>query len=358
MTENGALVRVRDLKMHFPITQGIIIQRKVGAIKAVDGVSFDILRGETLGLVGESGCGKSTTGRAILQLYRPTAGEVYFEDQNLIEAQRRAAAPDAAPDADDLPGSLCLAQPAHDRGRHRRRAADGAQYRQGQGAPGAGAGAAAGRGSEPLFCQPLSPRVFGGQRQRIGVARALAVQPDFIICDEPISALDVSIQAQIINLLEDLQEEFNLTYLFIAHDLSVVRHISDRMAVMYLGKIVELTDRAEILRKPAASLHPGAALGGAHPRSGGGGKAPAGHPGGRRAQPGQPAGGLQLQHALSGGHGSVLRRGPRVRRGRRTDTGLLATGCEWLFAVLIWVDWSSVATIPSFERCLPSAKRV
>jgi oligopeptide transport system ATP-binding protein len=253
MTENGMIVRVRDLKMHFPITQGIVIQRQVGAIKAVDGITFDIVRGETLGLVGESGCGKSTTGRAILQLYRPTAGEVYFEDQSLTEIKgerlrrmrRRMQMIFQDPYASlnprmtvgDIIGEPLLVHGLAKSRERRERVQELLRV----------------VGLNPYFVNRYPHEFSGGQRQRIGVARALAVNPDFIICDEPISALDVSIQAQIINLLEDLQAEFNLTYLFIAHDLSVVRHISDRIAVMYLGKIMELTDRQELYDNP---VHP------------------------------------------------------------------------------------------------------
>jgi oligopeptide transport system ATP-binding protein len=253
MTENGTLVKVEGLKMHFPITQGIIVQRKIGAIKAVDGVSFDIIRGETLGLVGESGCGKSTTGRAILQLYEPTAGEVYFEDQSLTELKgeplrkmrRRMQMIFQDPYASlnprmtvgDIVGEPLLVHNIAKGKARRERVQE----------------LLAVVGLNPYFVNRYPHEFSGGQRQRIGVARALAVQPEFIVCDEPISALDVSIQAQIINLLEDLQGEFNLTYLFIAHDLSVVRHISDRIAVMYLGKIVELTGRKELYDNP---LHP------------------------------------------------------------------------------------------------------
>jgi oligopeptide transport system ATP-binding protein len=253
MAENGVIVRVRDLKMHFPITQGIVIQRKVGAIKAVDGISFDIVRGETLGLVGESGCGKSTTGRAILQLYRPTAGEVYFEDQNLaaikgeqLRRMRRRmqmifqdpyASLNPRMTVGDIIGEPLLVHGIAKSRERRERVQELLRV----------------VGLNPYFVNRYPHEFSGGQRQRIGVARALAVNPDFIICDEPISALDVSIQAQIINLLEDLQAEFNLTYLFIAHDLSVVRHISDRIAVMYLGKIMELTGRQELYDNP---LHP------------------------------------------------------------------------------------------------------
>ncbi len=253
MTQNGTLVQVRNLKMYFPITQGIVIQRQVGSIKAVDGLNFDIVRGETLGLVGESGCGKSTTGRAILQLYRPTAGDVYFEGANLVEMKgeelrqmrRRIQMIFQDPYASlnprmtvgDIVGEPLLVHKISKGKERRERIQELLQI----------------VGLNPYFVNRYPHEFSGGQRQRIGVARALAVQPEFIICDEPISALDVSIQAQIINLLEDLQSDFNLTYLFIAHDLSVVRHISDRIAVMYLGKIVELTDRAELYENP---LHP------------------------------------------------------------------------------------------------------
>jgi len=247
------LIQVEGLKMHFPITQGIILQRQVGSIKAVDGLDFDIRRGETLGLVGESGCGKSTTGRAILQLYRPTAGHVYFEGEDLtqmkgerLRRQRRRMQmifqdPYASLNPRMTVGNI-VGEPleVHNiaSGKERReRVQELLQV----------------VGLNPYFINRYPHEFSGGQRQRIGIARALAVKPDFIVCDEPISALDVSIQAQIINLLEELQEQFGLTYLFIAHDLSVVRHISDRVAVMYLGKIVELTDRDTLYANP---LHP------------------------------------------------------------------------------------------------------
>ena len=245
------LLEVRDLKMHFPITRGILIQRQVGSIRAVDGLDFDLIKGETLGLVGESGCGKSTTGRAILQLHRPTEGSVRFEGveltetsgPNLRQMRRRMQMIFQDPYASLNPrmtvGSIVgepldvhqLGNSKTDRQERVRELLEIV-------------------GLNPYFVNRYPHEFSGGQRQRIGVARALAVNPSFIVCDEPISALDVSIQAQVINLLEDLQRELQLTYLFIAHDLSVVRHISDRIAVMYLGKIVELAERTELYENP------------------------------------------------------------------------------------------------------------
>jgi oligopeptide transport system ATP-binding protein len=250
MPENGILLNVENLKMWFPITQGIVIQRHVGDIKAVDGVSFFIRRGETLGLVGESGCGKSTTGRAILQLYRPTAGDVYFEEENLCQLKgeklrrmRRKMQmifqdPYASLNPRMTVGNI-IGEPLEVHNILKGKALKERVQELLRVV-----------GLNPYFINRYPHEFSGGQRQRIGVARSLAVNPSFIICDEPISALDVSIQAQIINLLEELQGQFGLTYLFIAHDLSVVRHISDRVAVMYLGKIVELTDRHTLYDDP------------------------------------------------------------------------------------------------------------
>ncbi|MFZ2489618.1 MAG: dipeptide ABC transporter ATP-binding protein [Anaerolineae bacterium] len=243
------LLRVQGLRMWFPITSGIF-QRTTGHIKAVDGVDFEVMRGETLGLVGESGCGKSTTGRAILQLYHPTAGHVYFNETDLttlrgeaLRRQRRQMQmifqdPYASLNPRMTVGAI-VSEPleVHNIGNkqdNRERVAQLLRI----------------VGLNPYFVNRYPHEFSGGQRQRIGIARALAVNPEFIVLDEPISALDVSIQAQVINLLEDLQAEFGLTYLFIAHDLSVVRHISDRIAVMYLGKIVELADRNELYAEP------------------------------------------------------------------------------------------------------------
>jgi oligopeptide transport system ATP-binding protein len=247
------LLEVKDLKMYFPVTAGLIFQRKVADVKAVDGISFNVKRGETLGLVGESGCGKSTTGRAILQLYRPTAGTVNFDGTDLTKLKggdlrrfrRRMQMIFQDPYASLNPrmsvGSI-IAEPLaiHNLAKGKARK-DRVQQLLSE------------VGLNPYYANRYPHEFSGGQRQRIGIARALAVEPDFIVCDEPVSALDVSIQAQIVNLLEDLQERFGLTYLFIAHDLSVVRHISDRVAVMYLGHIAELADRNELYENP---LHP------------------------------------------------------------------------------------------------------
>ena len=247
-----ALVSVKDMEVYFPVTAGLLVQRKVADVKAVDGVSFSVKRGETLGLVGESGCGKSTTGKAILQLNRPTGGSVEFENTDLTQVKGRSLRqfrrrmqmifqdPYASLNPRMSVGSI-VSEPLtiHGlaKGQRKERVEELLQT----------------VGLNPYFSSRYPHEFSGGQRQRIGIARALAVEPEFIVCDEPVSALDVSIQAQIINLLQDLQEEFGLTYLFIAHDLSVVRHISDRVAVMYLGHIMELTDRDSIFENP---LHP------------------------------------------------------------------------------------------------------
>src|SRR5256712_595780 len=247
------LLDVKALKMHFPLTQGIIFQRQVGAVRAVDGIDFFVEKGETLGLVGESGCGKSTTGRAILQLYKPTAGAVLFDGVELTklggEAMRKMRRrmqmifqdPYASLNPRMTVGSI-IGEPleVHNLARGKEKTERVQELLRVV-------------GLNPYFTNRYPHEFSGGQRQRIGIARALAVQPQFIVCDEPISALDVSIQAQIVNLLMDLQDELGVAYLFISHDLRVVRHISQRVCVMYLGKIVEQGSTDQIY---AAPLHP------------------------------------------------------------------------------------------------------
>jgi len=252
MNENNLLLRVEGLKMHFPIMRGVI-RHQVGAVRAVDGISFDIHSGETFGLVGESGCGKSTTGRVILQLYRPTAGKVSFDGIDLTTLKGEALRvmrprmqmifqdPYASLNPRMTVGQI-VGEPLDvhsDMPRPERKEWVHELLNL--------------VGLNPRFEGRYPHEFSGGQRQRIGVARALALSPQFIVCDEPISALDVSVQAQVVNLLEDLQDKMGLTYLFIAHDLSMVRHISTRTAVMYLGKLMELAPRDELYENP---LHP------------------------------------------------------------------------------------------------------
>ncbi len=253
-TQDEILVDVRNLKVNFPVRSGSFIPRRIGEIKAVDDVSFTVRRGETLGLVGESGCGKTTLGRAILRLEKPTSGDIYFDGENVTQMRagrlrrlRRQAQfifqdPFTSLDPRQTAGD-CIGEPlkVHNlvkgRGEYRDEVIRLLET----------------VGLNPHMASRYPHEFSGGQRQRIGIARALSVRPDFIVCDEPVSALDVSIQGQIINLLQKLQEEFKLTYLFVSHDLSVVRHVSDRIAVMYLGRIVEVADRDELYDDP---LHP------------------------------------------------------------------------------------------------------
>lgn len=253
MVEREALVDVKNLKMYFPITQGIIFQKHVGDIKAVDDITFKIYAGETLGLVGESGCGKSTTGRCILQLYRPTAGQVLFEGKNLCNLKGESMRQMRRRMQMIFQDPYASLNPRMTVGQIIGEPLEVHNILKGKALKERVQSLLETVGLNPYFINRYPHEFSGGQRQRIGIARSLAVQPSFIVCDEPISALDVSIQAQIINLLEDLQEQFGLTYLFIAHDLSVVRHISNRVAVMYLGKIVELTDHITLYSSP---LHP------------------------------------------------------------------------------------------------------
>jgi oligopeptide transport system ATP-binding protein len=252
-TDQTPLLQVRNLKKYFPITQGMIIQRHTGDVKAADDVSFDVYKGETLGLVGETGCGKTTVGRTILHLYQPTSGEVIFDGvdlgglggENLRKIRRRMQMIFQDPYASLNPrmtvGSIIAAPLEVHSLAHGKEKGDRVQELLRL------------VGLNPDFVNRYPHEFSGGQRQRIGIARALAPNPDLIICDEPISSLDVSIQAQVVNLLEELQDRLGLTYIFIAHDLSMVRHISDRIAVMYLGKIMEIADRNEIYLN---SIHP------------------------------------------------------------------------------------------------------
>jgi oligopeptide transport system ATP-binding protein len=248
------LLQVRGLKMHFPVTEGMIARRHIGDVKAVDGVDLTIGRGETLGLVGESGCGKTTMGRCILRLEKPTEGEILYNGIDIAKLGRRELValrrkiqvifqdPYSSLNPRQKVGSI-LAEPMKvhgvepDQGRRNERVRELLSL----------------CGLNPNFADRYPHEMSGGQRQRVGIARALALNPEFIVCDEAVSALDVSIQAQIINPLEDLRDKFNLTYLFIAHDLSVVRHLCQRVAVMYLGRVVELAQCDELFDNP---MHP------------------------------------------------------------------------------------------------------
>ena len=251
MSSAHPLLEVKNLKMHFPVTEGVMVRKVVATVKAVDDVSFTLARGETFGLVGESGCGKTTTGRCILQLEKPTAGQIIFEGEDLAQLDRKGLIakrermqvifqdPYSSLNPRMKVGSI-IGEPMKvhgilpDRKQRRERVAELLSV----------------CGLNPKFMDRYPHEMSGGQRQRVGIARALALNPQFIVCDEAVSALDVSIQAQVINLLEDLREKFNLAYLFIAHDLSVVRHLCHRVAVMYLGKVVELADSDELFEHP------------------------------------------------------------------------------------------------------------
>ncbi len=248
------LLEVKGLRMHFPVTEGLMARRLVGEVKAVDGIDFTVRRGETLGLVGESGCGKTTTGRCILRLERPTAGEILYDGVDVAKMERRELLalrrriqvifqdPYSSLNPRMKVGDI-LSEPMKVHGIERDSARRTDKVRE----------LLSVCGLSPRFADRYPHEMSGGQRQRVGIARALALDPEFIVCDEAVSALDVSIQAQVVNLLEDLRERFGLTYLFIAHDLSVVRHLCQRVAVMYLGRIVEMADGDELFGNP---LHP------------------------------------------------------------------------------------------------------
>jgi oligopeptide transport system ATP-binding protein len=252
MTEREPILEIRDLVKHFPLTRGVVIQRQVGSVKAVDGVSFDVRQGETLGVVGESGCGKSTLAKLLMLLEKPTAGSVTFKGDDIYKLRGKAlkemrrniqivfqdpySSLNPRMTVGDIVGEPFAIHPSvAPKGDRRRRVQELLDV----------------VGLNPEYINRYPHQFSGGQRQRIGIARGLALRPEVIICDEPVSALDVSVQAQVINLLESLQNEFDLSYIFIAHDLSVVRHISDRVAVMYLGKIVEIGSDSEIYDHPA-----------------------------------------------------------------------------------------------------------
>jgi oligopeptide transport system ATP-binding protein len=251
MASSDAILQVRDVMKHFPITEGIVFKKQIGAVKAVDGVTFDLMRGETLGLVGESGCGKSTLAKLLMVLERPTAGEVTYNGQDIFKLSTRDlrrlrrqiqivlqdpyTSLNPRMTVGDIVGEpFAIHTDVAPKGDRKRRVQELLDV----------------VGLNPDYINRYPHQFSGGQRQRIGIARGLALRPEIIICDEPVSALDVSVQAQVMNLLEDLQEEFGLSYIFIAHDLSVVRHIADRVAVMYLGRIVEIGTDAEIYETP------------------------------------------------------------------------------------------------------------
>ena len=243
-----ALIQVDELTKYFPITQGIIIQREIARVQAVESISFTIKQGETLGLVGESGCGKSTTARLITKLLEATSGTIHFEGRDITRLSPREMLPFRREMQIIFQDPYSSLNPRHTVGQiigapYRIHKTEGETRRKVQDLMDR-------VGLNPEHYNRYSHEFSGGQRQRIGVARALALRPKVIICDEPVSALDVSIQAQILNLLEDLQDEFRLTYLFISHDLGVVRHISDRIAVMYLGRIVEMAEADDLYHNP------------------------------------------------------------------------------------------------------------
>ena len=303
------LLEVENVTKHFPITQGIVFKKEVASVKALDGVSLTVRRGETLGIVGESGCGKSTLARVIMRLLEPTSGTVRFDGTDITQLGQQ----DMRRFRREL---MMIFQDPYASLNPRKRVG----FIVGEPLAVHGLGTDAERkrrvqdllevvGLNPEHYNRFPHEFSGGQRQRIGIARALAVNPKLIVADEPVSALDVSVQAQILNLLKDLQSEFGLTYIFIAHDLSVVRHISDRVAVMYLGKVAELARSRDLYTRAAAPVHGRAAVGGADREPAARARPERARPHRRRAEPDQPAERLPVPPALP-----ARRRGVRGRR--------------------------------------------
>ena len=316
-----ALLEVENVTKHFPITQGIVFKHEVASVKALDGVSLTVRRGETLGIVGESGCGKSTLARVIMRLLEPTSGAVRFDGRDITHLSDREMRPVrrelmmifqdpyASLNTRRRVGSI-VAEPLEVHGmgtelERRRRVQDLLDV----------------VGLNPEHYNRFPHEFSGGQRQRIGIARALAVNPKLIVADEPVSALDVSVQAQILNLLRDLQREFGLTYVFIAHDLSVVRHISDRVAVMYLGRVAELAKLARSLRRAAAPVHRRAPLRRSGGQPAGGEAAERVRARRRRAEPDQPAVRLPVSSALPACAGNVFGERSTARRAGAAPRG-------------------------------------
>ena len=344
--QHGEILRVEDLKVHFPLMKGVVIQRQVATVKAVDGVSFALKRGDTLGLVGESGCGKSTTGLAVLRMLTPTAGRILFEGRDITQYDKDRMRPVRRRMQmvyQDPYGSLnprmrvrdIIGEPLEVHGL----ASDQAAYRARV------AELIAMVGLLPDMAERYPHEFSGGQRQRIGIARALALEPSLLICDEPVSALDVSIQAQVVNLFMDLQERLQLTYIFIAHDLSVVRHISDRIAVMYLGRIVEISGSRRSLQVAPAPLY-GSAAGSHSGRRPGSRGTPSPHDRHRRgAERAQTAVGLPFPSAVSEGDGGMqdgrsasegTRSGPSRRLSSTHSLVLVVVAAIWLCGTELW----------------------
>ena len=308
LRREDALLRVSNVQKYFPITGGGVLKRKVGDVKAVEDISFDIVPGETLGIVGESGCGKSTAGRTVMKLLDPTGGKIEFEGRDITNLARKEMVPLRREMQMIFQDPYSSLNPRHTVG-----GIISAPFKVQGVKPARGVQAEvqdlmARVGLNPEHFNRYPNEFSGGQRQRIGIARAIALRPKLIVCDEPVSALDVSIQAQVVNLLEDLQDEFQLAYVFIAHDLSVVRHISDRIAVMYLGRIMEIADAEKIYQSPRHPYTHALTVGG--PAAGPQDRAPArADPAqGRPAEPDQPAVRLRVPHPVPQGAAALRRR--------------------------------------------------